>query len=632
MCGICGIYGEVSDASRVVRNMNSVMLHRGPDDEGYYIEGEIALGMRRLAIIDLSPSGHQPMTNETGEIVVIFNGEIYNFLELKAVLESKGHHFKSQTDTECILHAYEEYGPDCVHKFRGMFAFAIYDKTRRELFIARDRLGVKPLYYAKLGGRLVFASEVKALLSSGLISKRINFQAVHHFLSFGSVPNSMTMFRDVEVLPPGHTLFLRKNSDPVIRKYWDPIDFCDPKPASFNHAVEQIREIVEEAVKIRLISDVPLGVFFSSGLDSGIIAGIMKQTFGANVKGFTVGFSDSSSANEAPIATRAAKELLIDHATSIVSGEDAVADLENVISAMNQPSYDGLNTWFVSGFARRRVTVALSGLGADEIFWGYRHFRRIPQYIGLARVWKRIIPSDKHSSLARLLRRSLFSHNAKLDKMLLLSSNDVSPELVQVYSLYRFLQPEEWKTNLYSKEFLAELGYAVPSMDLLHPLLAGFEMQWGVEKAISVLEIKNYLANILLADSDSMSMAHSLEVRFPFLDHKLVEYMLNLDSRLFIRSIREKGLLKKAFSDLLPSVTIGRKKQGFELPMKQWMKTALKEVVEDALSEASIKKRGFFEPATIGEYYKLFSRDTKSRWEPIWSLVVLELWLRSLEV
>ncbi len=640
MCGICGVVSEgFSPAERreAVERMCAAMVHRGPDDAGIHESGPACIGMRRLSIIDVSAQGRQPMANEDESLWVVLNGEIYNFQALRAGLEGRGHAFRSRTDTEVILHLYEEAGAACCDRLRGMFGFALWDERRGELLLARDRLGIKPLYYAEVPGGWAFASELGALAASGLAAAEIDAAALDHYLSFGYVPPPRSILGAVRVLPPGHRARVRPEGF-SIERWWD---FPGPgeRPCPEAEIPERLRGVLEESIRLHRISDVPLGVFLSGGMDSTAVAGLMARLVDEPVRTFSVGFEDAPEGfDETDYARETARSIGAEHTEVVTSGAALREELPRMIRHLDQPSYDGVNSYLVSKAAREGgVTVALSGLGGDEVFGGYGTFDLIPRWGRAARVWGRV-PRVLRRALGRALGAGgangappTSERGRKAGRMPWVDS----PE--GLYALARLtLWPSE-AAALYSADSRARLEEAsasssssfpsAPSGDalaLLRSLSPAGARPWEM---VSRLEMQTYMGWRLLRDTDAMSMAHSLEVRVPLIDHEVVEFVCGLPAGWEKRWGHPKRLLAAALPDILPERIVSRPKQGFAFPLEKWMKGPLREVVEDALSPASVKRRGLFSAEGVENLYAGFLRG-ECEYPVIWQLVVLELWLR----
>jgi asparagine synthase (glutamine-hydrolysing) len=740
MCGICGASNfSEPDAGALVRRMTDTMVHRGPDDEGYLDDGPLALGMRRLSIIDLE-GGHQPIFNEDGSIGVVLNGEIYNFRSLRKRLEDRGHSFRTRSDSEVIAHAYEEWGADSVQHLEGMFAFAVWDRRgakgqeqrgkseerRGTLFLARDRLGIKPFYYyagkeqsAKSkeqraegedpfsdsdgplplalgplpGSQFLFASEVRTLLASGVVPRRLSRSALRSYLLFGSVSEPETLVEGVFSLPPGHTLTIRLDghgATPKPEPYWNiasggkeqrakrqeqpavriatetqrhggaggapmragetsavpvnsqseirnagspdgqpgwgassqssltPSPFA---PGSLRFAQARVRELLSESVRQHLIADVPIGVFLSSGIDSTALAALASREV-SGIHTFTVAFPEKEF-SEAAIARQTAKQFGTTHDELMLSGDEMLARLTEAVGALDQPSIDGINTYFVSWAARQAgLKVTLSGLGGDEVFGGYNTFRRTPQYQRLAAIGSQV-PRSLRAAMAAAL-SSAGSGLARGDAARKLAAlwND-SSSLPHAYFFARalftpsqvaeLLNETQRPDNLLWWDWLAEGAEQTSKMDNF--------------SAVTCLEARSYLVSTLLRDTDSMSMAHSLEVRVPFLHHPLVEFVTQLPAEMKQRNGTPKALLVAALSDLLPSEVIHQTKRGFTFPWEQWLRGPLREMIDSGLASLSPSLRDAVNEKSAYAVWQSYLNG-KTSWSRPWSLYVLNEWVK----
>jgi len=631
MCGISGIYGrEDPDA---VKRMCDAMIHRGPDDEGIYTGDGITLGVRRLSIIDLSPHGHQPMGNEDGTIQIVFNGEIYNFKELGDRLKVKGHRFNSKSDTEVIIHAYEEWGDECLKELRGMFAFAIWDKRQKRLFAARDRFGIKSLYYTMGGGLLIFASEIKALIASGLIEKELDPVAVYHYLTFGAIPAPWTILKDIKALLPGHKLVLEKGNL-EIKRYWD-IEIPVGSLKKDEHEwTEGLRELLRESIRLHIVSDVPIGAFLSGGVDSSIIVAFMSQIISQPVKTFSIGFdAGGTDYNETHYAGIIHERFSTVHTDIIVTAEEVVNVLDEIIWYMDQPSHDGLNSYFVSRAASTAVTVALSGLGGDELFAGYSIFKFAQRLAGLKWLRQRIphgfsnVFNGVDAGISPRYRNRWFWRGV-------MGVLGCYPTVAEQYELVKLFFNNHEKERLLTDEFKNSLGRIdhSNSSEILR-LLALEVADRDIINQVSYLELKTYLSDTLLRDMDTMSMAHSLEVRVPFIDHKLVEYVAAIPPGLKLNGMDTKYILKESVKDMVPGKILSRKKMGFAFPIGIWLRQGrLREMADDCLSKQTIKDRGIFRYETVNkvrnEFYGYDNCKDGQIYLKVWLLVVLELWCR----
>jgi len=644
MCGICGVAGRIpaEAAEAAVRRMMAALAHRGPDDEGMLAVPLASVGMRRLSIIDLA-GGHQPVSNEDGTLAVVLNGEIYNFRSLRRRLEDRGHVFRTQSDTEVVVHAYEEWGEDCVQHLQGMFAFAVVEltesspRTARRLFLARDRFGIKPLYFALLDGSFVFASEVRALLASQLLRPRLSRSALRSYLLLGSVAEPATLVEGVASLPPGHRMSLPAtgpHSGVQPERYWS-LGVSQPaqdgesaRPRDRREAIGRLRSLLGEAVRLHLIADVPLGVFLSSGIDSTALAALARRERSA-LHTFTVAFREQEF-SEAALARRTAEKLGTSHQELLLGEEEMLARMDEAVAALDQPSMDGINTYFVSWAARQLgLKVALSGLGGDEVFGGYSTFRSAPPVGRLAAV-ARLVPGVMRSATATVLAAAARG-GGREDAARKLAAAWRDPDaLPHPYFFLRALFTPAQVAALQpapSTEFTSVAGAGespAPWWDWLEEAAQEAE-QLDAFSAVSWLETRSYLVNTLLRDTDSMSMAHSLEVRVPFLDHLLVEYVARLPAQMKQQG-RPKALLSEALEDVLPREVVFKEKQTFTLPWERWLRCALKERIEAGLSNLSPALQGEMDCEAVHSVWQDFLAGRTS-WSRPWSLYVLNEWI-----
>jgi asparagine synthase (glutamine-hydrolysing) len=638
MCGICGVVGlkEEREAEALVRHMMAALIHRGPDEDGILVQPPIAFGMRRLSIIDL-PGGRQPVYNEDGSIAVVFNGEIYNFQDLRRTLEGQGHVFRTRSDTEVVVHAYETWGEDCLRHLRGMFAFALLD-TRPDsgtcgpsVFFARDRLGIKPLYYSLVDGALFFASEVRALLASGRIPRNLSRAALESYILFGSVSEPLSLVDGVFSLPPGHFLRVTSAVDrpieaPSPQPYWI---FTAPnresQRAASQHPREtaiRLRSLLEDAVRSHLIADVSLGIFLSSGIDSTALAALAARER-AGIHTFTVVFPEQEF-SESPLARRTAERLGTRHQELLLSGEDMLARLADAAGALDQPTMDGINTYFVSWAARQvGLKVALSGLGSDEIFGGYSTFRTAPQMGRLATVAQRVPRSLRSATAAGVAR---LGNGA--------GRRDAGRKLAAVWRDPKSLpHPYFYSRALFAPEQAAELLQHGLSSDP-SPWRAWLSdaareaAQFDEFTAVSVLEARSYMVNTLLRDTDSVSMHHSLEVRVPLLDHPLVEFVTALPGSMKRGGKLPKALLVRALEDLLPQEIVSQPKRTFTFPWERWLRGPLQTRVKDSLHDLAPALRPLLNPQAVESVWQDFLSG-RTNWSRPWSLFVLNEWIRS---
>lgn len=653
MCGIAGAVNlDHPEAARdLVRRMTPTMDHRGPDDEGYFESGSIALGMRRLSIIDLA-GGHQPIFNEDGTVAVVLNGEIYNYREVRDRLWDRGHTFNTRADSEVIAHAYEEWGVDCVHFLNGMFALAVLDLRYSErggkttLFLARDRLGIKPLYYChgdqlahgeadrhesnghnSGGTRFLFASEVRTLLASGAVRPRLSHSAIHSFLLFGSVSEPETLVDGVFSLPPGHRMTIRVGREVEVSRpecYWNIAAAASNghERARSEDAQAMVRQLLGQSVRRHLIADVPVGVFLSSGIDSTALAALASRET-ERLHTFTVAFPETEF-SEAQIARRTANALQTEHDELVLSSDDMLARLDDAVAALDQPSIDGVNTYFVSWAARRAgLKVALSGLGGDEVFGGYNTFERTPKYQRIASLGG-MVPDGLRAAMMGVVNGAAegFAPGDAARKLAALWNEPDS--LPDAYFFSRALFTPLQVNDLFD-------GRGTPAQELpwWDWLARSAEEARKLDgfAAVSCMESQSYLVNTLLRDTDAMSMAHSLEVRVPFLDHELVEYVTQLPEKLKQRKGTPKALLVSALRDLLPDEVVNQTKRGFTFPWATWLKGPLRNQVEAGLKDFAPDLAAVLDHKEVRNVWKGYL-DGQTSWSRPWSLFVLNEWVR----
>jgi len=621
MCGIAGFVNTAptgGDDVPTLRRMTGAIAHRGPDAAGAWHDQWASLGHRRLSIIDLA-AGHQPMPNESGEVWIVYNGEIFNHAALRPALERAGHQYRSHCDTETILHAWEEYGEDCVTRFRGMFSFAIWDKTRRLLFCARDRLGIKPFYYFWNGRTLAFASEIKALFEHPSISPVLRESALPEYFAFGYGSGEETMFQGIRKLMPGHTLTLDPSGDLRIRAYWD---VPDP-PARQNSLtdrewISETRRRVEESVEMRLMSDVPLGMFLSGGVDSSAIAAMIRRMTSGPVKTFSVGYAEAPF-SELSYAAEVARLIGTDHHEVVVGMEDFFAALPRLVWHEDEPIAwpSSVSLHFVSQLAAREVKVVLTGEGSDELFAGYGRYAWTRLNLRLLSGFRKVVPSG----LRGFLRSQIGSSP--------LLSRDVRRKLG-----HSFLGRDESIESLYLDNFYAPFP-AVARAELLKSATGGeydnFLGYWNARSAGSLLQRmlyadqKTYLVELLMKQ-DRMSMASSIESRVPFLDHTLVEFAMSVPDRLKIRGNTQKYIFKEAVSDLLPAGIIHRKKMGFPTPLRQWLRDPRALPLLDSLLEPEGLLASCCDQDAIRRLLGDHIAGSHDYTDRIWSLLNLQIW------
>ena len=630
MCGICGkisLNSTVDEA--LIRKMCSVLEHRGPDDEGVYINGvkgeglrvNAGLGHKRLAIIDLSPAGHQPMSNEDGSVWIVLNGEIYNFLELREGLEKKGHRFKSRTDTEVVLHLYEEKGAECVKDLRGMFAFAIWDQRKELLFAARDRIGKKPFYYWHKNQALIFGSEIKAILQDPEISREVNRPSITDYLSYGYTPTPETMFKNIMKLPPAHFMVYEKGKM-SIEKYWE-LDFLKKIKLSEQEYCQRSLDLLEECTKIRLISDVPLGAFLSGGIDSSAVVYMMSKLSSKPVKTFSIGF-DEEKYSELKYAKIIADRFKTEHHEYIVK-PNAIELLPKLVWHYNEPYADSsaLPSYYVAKMTRQEVTVALNGDGGDEDFGGYERFMAA-RYAEL--INKTPFPFKKRiiDSIIKRIPESLEFKDFKtrLRRFLVMSSKPYRERHYNWVTIFR----DNEKENLFTGEFNKEIA-SRDSFSYLDKVFNECSSEDVVDK-VMYADIKTNLLDDLLVKMDIACMANSLEGRSPFLDHRMMEFCATMPSNMKIKGTKLKYIIKKALSGVLPKEILKRGKMGFGVPLDAWFRKELKEYSCDILMNDKSINRGYFKRENVKKLLDEHTAGKANNGARIWSLLFLELWHR----
>ena len=620
MCGIAGVVSATRESNiteALVRHMCNQIVYRGPDDEGIYVADGAGLGMRRLSIIDLS-GGHQPVFNEDRNAWIVYNGEVYNFPELRPELESRGHRFCTKTDTEVIIHLYEEMGADCVTKLRGMFGLAIYDKTKRKLILARDRLGKKPLHYALHNGNLYFGSEIKSILAVAPELAEVNSQGLLEYLYYGYVPEPITAFTGIHKLPSGHLLEF-ENGEIRIRQYWDLPQYNTHSPKSEEECLEELEHRLFEATKIRLISDVPLGAFLSGGTDSSIIVALMARASSGPVKTFSIGFKHDDF-NEADYARIVAKKFETDHHELILE-PDVVQTVEHLTSSLEEPFGDSsmLPTYYVSQMARRHVTVALSGDGGDEMFAGYDRYR-----IHADRQIFEKIPGWAR----KLYRDQVFPRLPNSLQGRKLSYNITLPWQERYVDGLSFLPAFERDTPLLSDDFRAILARSDDPGNVLRRRFAAAPAKDPVSEILYV-DTKTYMVDDILAKVDRMSMLNSLEVRVPILDHVFVEWVAGLAPEWKLRGRQQKYILRKLAERVgVPREVLYRQKQGFSLPLVHWMRHELKDMLM-ILVEPRTLERGYFQASGVRKLMDDHLLRGKTMTGRLWRLLMFELWHRN---
>ena len=621
MCGIAGIVSSATDDDielSTIRRMCNAIVHRGPDDEGIFVKSGAGLGMRRLSIIDLA-GGHQPVFNEDRSIWIVYNGEIYNFPDLRPQLERQGHRFYTHTDTEVIVHLYEEMGAECVQKLRGMFAFALYDERRRKLLVARDRLGKKPLHYAVMNDRLFFGSEMKSILTVAPELATVNYEGLLQYMYFGYIPDPLTSFVPIQKLPPGHLLEYERG-ELRIRPYWDLPRYGTHQPASEEECLEELECRLAEAVRIRLISDVPLGALLSGGTDSSTVVALMSRASSKPVKTFSIGFK-ALDFNESHYARIVADRFGTDH-HELVLEPNVVETVEALTSSLEEPFGDSsmLPTYYVSCLARQHVTVALSGDGGDELFAGYDRyeihrrrqiFERVPAWI-----W-RMYRKHVFALLPRTMLGRKLSYNVSL------------PWRERYVDSISFVPAFERDLPLFSDEFRATLRDFSSPEQLMYNYFEKAQADDPVSKMLYT-DTKTYMVADILTKVDRMSMATSLEVRVPILDHLFVEWVTGLPPEWKLRGRKQKYILRKLAERIgVPKEAIYRPKQGFALPLVHWIRHELKDLITTTLLEPRTLQRGYFRREGIQQLLDEHFRGRRNHSGRLWRLLMLELWHRN---
>lgn len=625
---MCGIYGYVSSRGgiqpEILRRMGDTLRHRGPDDEGEWIQHSeelaVALGHKRLSIIDLTSAAKQPISDEDGKIWLTYNGEIYNFRELRSELAAKGHTFKSTSDGEIIVHLYEEMGAACLERLKGMFAFALWDETQQSLFLARDRIGKKPLHYAIYDGGIAFASEIKALLKHPQVVKEIDLSALNKYLTFEYVPAPATIFKSIKKLEPGHYLSYQ-NGKSEIKKYWD-IPLAD-YPIGFkteDEYAEELRDILERAVRSRLVADVPVGVFLSGGIDSGVIAALAAKA-DRKIECFSIGF-DEPSFDESSHAKSIAKALGLNHRLKIFNTREMLDNLDELPNFLDEPLADAsiLPSYLLSKVASERLKVALSGDGGDELFAGYPTYQahRIITYYDL-------LPETLKNSVKALAAWLPVSHgNISTDFKIkqFLRGAGVSPEIRFFMWMGSFTESE--KKGLLSSDVRAALAHENTYEDVF-----AYIRESGLNKdleRILYLSMKLYLQDDILVKVDRAAMANGLEVRCPLLDQELVEFACRLPMQYKLHGLKTKYLLKKAAAGILPDSIINRKKKGFGIPISKWLTGELKSYMLDYLGEERIKRQGYFNYPYIKGLIDDHLHKRKDHRKLLWTLLIFQIW------
>ena len=637
MCGICGIVSfgwQNADNDATVRQMSETMEHRGPDGAGVYLSDDhrVALAHRRLSIVDLSPAGAQPMCNEDGTVWITFNGEIYNHAALREELVARGHVYRSRSDTETLVHLYEEYGPAMLSRLHGMFAFAIWDVRRQRLFLARDRIGIKPLYFTFADGRFLFASEIKALLAHPAVERDLDVESLYHYLTYITTPAPRTMFKGISKLPAGHCMILEADGTESIRRWWDAADAPAPDPAliaSEEACAEHVRDLLGAAVQERLMSDVPFGVFLSGGLDSSAITALVHQLHDGALRTFSVGYKNAPAHDELPHARRVAELFGTEHREILIDYDDLVDYVPQLIHAQDEPLADWvcIPLYYVSKLVRDSGTiVALVGEGSDEQFVGYPHYRR---YENLQRgAWK------SYGRTPAWMRRGLHQLADPL-----LRSSGLPREIRELVRRAAHDEPlflsgavAAWETDkqdLMSASMRSGAWAGLSSV----PIAAATERHFRSKRpdadfltSLSYQELQLRLPELLLMRVDKITMSTSIEARVPFLDHRMVEFTQHIPAAMKLRGTRTKHILKQAVADLLPADIIDRRKQGFSAPVKEWFRGPLAGYARRSIMHSRLRERGLFDYAAIDRTLEAHRTGKRNYDTLLWCLLNLSQW------
>jgi len=616
MCGICGF--NWSDRS-LVDDMADIMTHRGPDQQGSFVDDGISLGHSRLSIIDLSDRGNQPMGNEDGSIQIVYNGEIYNFKELRDILEKHGHNFVSSTDTEVIVHAYEEWGVECVKRFRGMFAFAIWDSNKKQLFLARDRIGIKPLYYYFDSGEFMFASEIKAILLNPAVKREVNPKSLYYFMGYEYVPTPFTLFNGIKKLPPAHTLLFQNNKIKLTR-YWDL--YFSTAEGNESYLSDEIYNLLQESVLLRLISDVPLGAFLSGGIDSSAIVGLMSQMRDEPVKTFTIGYEDESY-SELEYARQVADLFGTDHKEIIVD-PNSVEYFDKTVWYLDEPMTDPslIPEYIFCREAKKYVTVCLSGAGGDEAFLGYDRFvaskmdhfyRIIPEILRknfISKIVDMLPPQPQKKGAINVVKRFIDGSNLPLEGQ---------------HMRWQYFSSKNDEKLLY-KGTLRHMSENIDPFEHINKYYLTCNLNDQVARE-QYMEINSFLVDNVLVKADRMGMANALEVRVPYLDHNFLELCATIPGSMKLKGLTTKYIFKKSMLRLLPKDIVYRKKHGFSFPIKNWLRNELKEYMRDMLNNSEIIRENF-DLYYLNKLVEQHLRGTQNHSHRLWALMNLELWHR----
>jgi asparagine synthase (glutamine-hydrolysing) len=619
MCGICGRlnFNSRPIEAAVIERMTRVLAHRGPDDEGVYAQGPLGLGHRRLSIIDLK-TGHQPMGDRHQRVWIVYNGEIYNFPSLRERLETKGHRFVTKSDTEVILAAYEYYGIACLNHLQGMFAFAIWDEDKQRLFLARDRLGIKPLYYYLDNKKIVFASESKALLCDPEVPRELNLKGLFNFFAYGHAVAPDTIYQGIKKLLPGHYLMCQKDGQYQLSQYWDCPPYVDDKDQGVEYYCTRIKECLEKTVSSHLLSDVPVGAFLSGGIDSSAVVAFMSRIMDRPVTTFSVGFKGPNFFSELDDARFVANYFGTDHHELEVAEEDLIATLESLVYHYDEPFGDaaGLPTYLVSRFARQHVKVVLTGEGSDELFGGYRRYsveRFAPAFL-------RVPPVVRKDILQRLIN---FLPRLRRTKKAFTTLNVGDPS--ERYGSWLLVYDPPLLQDLFHPDLITELKDYDPFWPYRRYYAPGSSDRLN---RIFYVDQKTWLVDGYLEKGDKASMAVGLEARVPFLDHALVEFDAGIPSRYKIKGLTTKYILKKALREILPERVLRKRKHGFSVPIDPWFRGRLQSYVQDILLDSKTLNRGLFKRKTIERLFHDHLRGKEVYDTHLWLLLNFELWHR----
>ena len=626
MCGICGIAVPKKINRRVdeslLKRMRDTLTHRGPDDAGIFLSGGIGLGHRRLSIVDLS-GGHQPMPNEDGQVQIVFNGEIYNHKDHRPMLEARGHRYQTSSDTETIIHLYEEFGAAAVQHLRGMFAFAIWDANQQRLLLARDRLGIKPLYYTlSQEGELHFASEIKALIESCAVKPELNYNVLADFSANRYTSGDETLFKGIHRLPPGHTL-IWQNGQIEIEQFWNVSFAKDETALSDKQYTEQFDQLFRESVRLRLMADVPLGMFLSGGIDSTAIAGVMSKLVSDQIKTFSVAFAERE-ANELEYARMAAQAFNTDHHEIVVTPQQFFDALPAMVYQEDEPIAhpSSIPLYFVSKLAAEHVKVVLTGEGSDELLAGYDKYRKTIYNLALGRTYNFTVPSP----LRRLVKQTIENGNGspairqKLARTFLCVPSDIESIYFDNFSVFSRRRQQ----NLFTAETRARMMESDPYKASL-ALMRQSDAVTMLDQLLAA-DMKTYLHELLMKQ-DQMSMAASIESRVPFLDHKLVEFSARLPERMKLRGLTTKYILRQAMADQIPGEILTRKKMGFPVPVGTWLRGQFRHLLDEYVLSARAMERGVYEPDFV---QNLVARHQagENHAERLWMLINFEIWQR----